>query len=69
MTKPLLAVIPAVLVVTIAILSVQNATPVALSFLAWRSVALPFGIWLGFGLALGMVGAALALTLFTERVR
>ncbi|MEM9092205.1 MAG: DUF1049 domain-containing protein [Cyanobacteria bacterium P01_F01_bin.53] len=58
MTKFLLVVIPAILVVAIAILSVQNATLVSLQFLGLRSVALPFGLWLGFGLAAGMVGTA-----------
>ncbi len=64
MTKFLLVVLPAVLVVAIAVLSVQNATPVSLQFLAFRSVALPFGLWLGFGLAVGMVGTAGLLALF-----
>jgi len=67
MTKFLLVVLPAVLVVAIAVLSVQNATPVSLQFLAFRSVALPFGLWLGFGLAVGMVGTAGLLTLFPGR--
>lgn len=67
MTKFLLVVIPAVLVVAIAVLSVQNATPVSLQFLAFRSVPLPFGLWLGMGLAAGMVGTAGLLTLFPGR--
>lgn len=67
MTKFLLVVIPAVLVVAIAVLSVQNATPVSLQFLAFRSVPLPFGLWLGVGLAAGMVGTAGLLTLFPGR--
>ena len=58
MSKFLLVLLPAFLVVAIAILSVQNATPVSLQFLSFRSVALPFGLWLGFGLAVGMVGMA-----------
>lgn len=64
MTKFLLVVIPAFLVVAISILSVQNATPVSLQFFSFRSVALPFGLWLGFGLAAGMIGSAGLLTLF-----
>ncbi|NEP58660.1 MAG: DUF1049 domain-containing protein [Symploca sp. SIO2G7] len=63
MTKFLLVLLPAFLVVAIAILSVQNATPVSLQFLAFRSVALPFGLWLGLGLAVGMVGMASLLSL------
>ena len=63
MSKFLLVLLPACLVVAIAILSVQNATPVSLQFLAFRSVALPFGLWIGFGLAVGMVGMAGLLSL------
>ncbi|WP_008309107.1 hypothetical protein [Leptolyngbya sp. PCC 6406] len=44
MTKVVLALIPAVWVVAIAILSVQNATPVSLRFLVFRSVELPVGV-------------------------
>ena len=67
MTKFILVVIPALLVVAIAILSVQNATPVSLKFLAFRSVPLPFGLWLGFGLAAGMLGTAGLLTAFSGK--
>lgn len=64
MVRFLLVLIPAVLALAIAILSVQNATPVALRFLTFRSVALPFGIWLSIGLVLGLVGTAILLLLF-----
>ncbi|ESA37566.1 hypothetical protein N836_35960 [Leptolyngbya sp. Heron Island J] len=67
MAKFLLVLIPACLVVAIAILSVQNATPVSLQFLAFRSVVLPFGLWLGVGLAAGMLGTSALLTLFAGR--
>ena len=63
MSRFLLIVIAVVLVVAIAIISVQNATPVSLQFLAFRSVALPFGLWLGLGLATGMLVTASVLTL------
>ena len=69
MTKLVLVAIPALLVVAIAILSVQNATPVALQFLAFRSVALPFGLWLGVGLAAGMLGSAVVLTMVASQRR
>jgi uncharacterized integral membrane protein len=69
MTKFLLALIPAVVVVGVSIISVQNATPVSITFLAFRSVALPFGIWMGFGLAAGMIGTAAILTAFGESPR
>ncbi|MEM8615223.1 MAG: DUF1049 domain-containing protein, partial [Cyanobacteria bacterium P01_H01_bin.105] len=64
-----LVIISAFLVIAIAILSVQNAAPVSLQFLAFRSVALPFGLWLGFGLAAGMVGTASFLTVFASKRR
>ncbi|MEM7067111.1 MAG: DUF1049 domain-containing protein [Cyanobacteria bacterium P01_B01_bin.77] len=67
MTKFLLVLISAFLVVAISILSLQNATPISLQFLAFRSVELPFGLWLGFGLAAGMVGMASLLTLSGSR--
>lgn len=69
MTKFLLVVVPAFLVVAIAVLSVQNATPVSIQFLAFRSVPLPFGLWLGFGVAAGMVGAASLLTFLPVKRR
>ena len=69
MIKFLLVVIPAFLVAAIAILSVQNATPVSIQFLASRSVPLPFGLWLGFGVAAGMVGAASLLTFLPVKRR
>ncbi|MGB3299825.1 MAG: lipopolysaccharide assembly protein LapA domain-containing protein [Phormidesmis sp.] len=64
MVKLLVAIIPAVLVVAIAILSVQNATPVPIFFLSASTVALPAGVWLAFALGIGMVGTALLLSLF-----
>lgn len=42
-------------VVAIAIISVQNATPVSLRFLTFQSVQLPAGLVLAFGAALGML--------------
>ncbi len=64
MVKLLVAIIPAVLVVATAILSVQNATPISITFLSAGTVALPVGIWLAFGLGIGMAGTALLLSLF-----
>ncbi len=63
MNKLFLAVIPALWVVIIAILSVQNATPISLKFLAFRSVEVPFGVVLGFCAAGGMVVTAGLMTL------
>ena len=64
MVKLSVAIIPAVLVVATAILSVQNATPISITFLSASTVALPVGIWLAFGLGVGMAGTALLLSLF-----
>ncbi|MDY6939005.1 MAG: DUF1049 domain-containing protein [Cyanobacteriota bacterium] len=44
--------------VAIAILSVQNATPVSLSFLTLRSVRIPFGVVLGASASIGLIGGA-----------
>lgn len=46
-------------VVAIAIISVQNATPVALRFLTFQSIQLPVGLVLAFSAALGMLAVAL----------
>ncbi|MEM9908855.1 MAG: DUF1049 domain-containing protein [Cyanobacteria bacterium P01_D01_bin.44] len=64
MAKPFLIFIPAVLICAIAIIASQNATPVSITLFNLRSVELPFGLWLGFCLALGMAGTAVLLTLF-----
>jgi len=46
-------------VVAIAILSVQNATPVSLKFLAFQSVQIPVGLVLAFSVGLGIIATAL----------
>jgi uncharacterized integral membrane protein len=46
-------------VVAIAIISVQNATPVSLRFLTFQSIQLPAGLVLAFSAALGMLAMAL----------
>ncbi len=50
------SIIIALWVVAIAILSVQNYTPVSLKFFTFRSIQIPFGILLAFGAGIGMVG-------------
>lgn len=64
MVKFLVVTIPAVLVVAIAILSVQNATLLPVNFLGATTIALPVGIWLAFGVGTGMIGTALLLSIF-----
>ncbi|QQE67136.1 hypothetical protein GFS31_38480 [Leptolyngbya sp. BL0902] len=58
-----MALIPALWVVAIAIVAVQNATPVSLRLLMLQSIEIPFGVLLAFGAAGGMVVAALGLWL------
>ncbi|MEO0456369.1 MAG: DUF1049 domain-containing protein [Cyanobacteria bacterium P01_A01_bin.114] len=67
MAKPFLVFIPAVLIFAIAVIASQNATPISIALFNLRSISLPFGIWLGFCLALGMAGTATLLTLFGEQ--
>lgn len=55
------AVIPAVWVIAIAIIAVQNATPVSVRLLNLQSIEIPFGVLLAFCAAGGMLGTALLL--------
>jgi len=63
MVRLLLAFIPAVWIVAISVITVQNATPVTLRLLNLQSIAMPFGVVLAFGAAAGMVVTALLLVL------
>lgn len=56
-----LALVFAIWIVAIAILSVQNATPVSVRFLVFRSVELPVGIVLSFGVAGGILATTAVL--------
>jgi len=44
----------------IALISVQNATPISLRFLSFQLVEMPFGLILAFSAGLGVTGAAIA---------
>lgn len=44
----------------IAILSIQNFTPVSLKFLSFETIQIPVGIVLAFSVAVGVVGGAIA---------
>lgn len=58
---PLLtAIVLALWVSAIAIISVQNATPISLKFLTFQSVSLPLGIILGFTVGVGVIAGAFA---------
>ena len=54
----LISVIIAVWVVAIALISVQNATPVSLRFLVFQSIQIPFGLMLAFSVAVGLLSTA-----------
>lgn len=69
MQRLLLVLIPALWIVAIAILSVQNATPIAIQFLTFRSIEIPFGVALSFCIAGGMVATALLLVLLGRTKR
>ncbi|MBW4615722.1 MAG: LapA family protein [Desmonostoc vinosum HA7617-LM4] len=55
----LISVVLAIWVVAIAIISVQNATPVSLKFLTFQSVQIPVGLVLAFSAGAGVIGMAL----------
>ncbi|WOD38368.1 lipopolysaccharide assembly protein LapA domain-containing protein [Nodosilinea sp. E11] len=61
MIRLALALVPAVWVIAIAIIAVQNATPVSIRLLNLQSIELPFGVLLAFCVAGGMLAAALLL--------
>ncbi len=44
----------------IAILSIQNITPVALQFLGYQTIEMPIGIVLAFSVGVGAIGGAIA---------
>ena len=48
----------AIWVVAIALISVQNATPVSLRFLGFQSIQIPLGLMLAFAVAVGLLGTA-----------
>jgi len=52
------SVIVAVWVAAIAIIAVQNATPVSLKFLTFQSVQIPVGLVLAFSAGIGLIAMA-----------
>ncbi len=54
------SLIIAIWIGAIALISVQNATPVSLRFLSFQLVEMPFGLILAFSAGLGITGAAIA---------
>jgi len=59
MIRLVLALVPAVWVIAIAVIAVQNATPVSFRLLTLQSIEIPFGVLLAFCAAAGMVAMAL----------
>ncbi|MEA5601436.1 LapA family protein [Nostoc sp. UHCC 0252] len=55
----LTSLVVAVWVIAIAIISVQNATPVSLKFLTFQSIQIPMGLVLAFSACAGLIGMAL----------
>jgi len=55
----LILLIIAVWVVVIALISVQNASPVSLKFLVFQSIQIPFGLMLAFAVAVGLLSVAI----------
>jgi uncharacterized integral membrane protein len=57
MARSIIGIVLALWVVAIAILSVQNATPISLQFFGLSSIQIPVGVMLAFFAAGGMVVA------------
>jgi uncharacterized integral membrane protein len=51
----LIVLIIAIWVAAIALISVQNATPVSLRFLVFQSIQIPFGLMLAFSVVVGLL--------------
>jgi uncharacterized integral membrane protein len=64
MTQFLISLIVAIWVSAIALVAIQNATPISLQFLSIRSVEIPLGLVMAFSASIGMIGTALALSLW-----
>lgn len=61
MSRLFTSLITAFWVSAIALIAIQNATPVSLRFLGLQSVEVPIGLVVAFSASLGMVGTALIL--------
>ncbi|BAY85392.1 hypothetical protein NIES267_48920 [Calothrix parasitica NIES-267] len=53
-----LSIIIALWIIAIAIISVQNATPVSLRFLTFESIQIPVGLLLTFFVAIGIIATS-----------
>lgn len=59
-TNLLTSIILAGWITAIAILSIQNITPISLKFLTWEAIEMPFGIVLAFCVGIGAIAGAIA---------
>jgi len=66
-TSLLSSLILAIMLVAIAIFSIQNIQDVSLQFLTFKSINIPVGVLLAFCSAVGMVLGALLPILFSRR--
>ncbi|EKD10680.1 LapA family protein [Limnospira fusiformis KN01] len=57
----------AVAIAAVAILSVQNATPVSLQFMIFESINIPVGVVLAFSLAIGLIAGAIGIFIYHQR--
>ncbi len=51
-------------IAAIALIAIQNATPITLQFLTVQSIEIPFGLVLAFSVVLGILGTAIAQPIF-----
>ncbi|EDZ93125.1 conserved hypothetical protein [Limnospira maxima CS-328] len=61
------SLILAVAIAAVAILSVQNATPVSLQFMIFESINIPVGVVLAFSLAIGLIAGAIGIFIYHQR--
>ncbi|MCU0552784.1 MAG: DUF1049 domain-containing protein [Leptolyngbya sp. Prado105] len=54
------ACIVAVWIGAIALIAIQNATPVTLRFLTFQMIEIPFGLVIAFSIMIGIIGSAIA---------
>lgn len=64
MTRFLTSLVLAVWVSAIALIAIQNATPVSLQFLNLRTIEIPLGLVMAFSASIGMVGTAVTVNLW-----
>jgi uncharacterized integral membrane protein len=56
----LISIVLAAWIAAIALLSIQNITPISLQFLALQTIQIPLGLVLAFSVGVGVMGGAIA---------